>query len=176
MPEILDFGIIVPGSDLEPPDGYGALRDLGESVVAALTRPYVHLDAAALTSIANSATGTKVDLDTTVHNDTDYFSVTASVVTILQDGLYDLSAISTGINAGTTGIRETWISKNGVTTTLADARAADVVSFGASLTALNVPLQEGDTVQLCYAQVSGAARNTIHSADYVSRLVVRKVG
>lgn len=178
MPTILEpFGIKVPASDLEPPNGAGQIGDLGVSVSNALARPYVYLRASAATSIANSPNGTKVDLEETVHNDEDYFGVGSSIVTIQKDGLYRGFAWATGTTGGTAGVREAWIGKNGIASAIVDAVVDNQVTFGCNLAFDMEPLEFGDTLQLAYAQVSGAARNTKHgSGFYFAKLVVVKVG
>lgn len=177
MPTTLPpHGIKVPSSDLEPPAVSGII-DLGTSVNAALTRPYVHLEASAVTSIANSSTGTKINLANTVHVDSDHFGVGSSEVTILQDGLYRVSARANGTATGTTGSREAMVGKNGLTEFVVNSFVASQTQYSCTLEADMVPLLEGDTLALYYAQVSGSARNTVYTAGfYVDRLVVVKVG
>jgi hypothetical protein len=180
MPETLaPFDIEVMASDLEPADLYGTNRRLGESVNAALSRPYVDLRASAATSIAhNQAAFVKVALATTTYADVDYFGVSSSVVTILETGIYDLSAGS-GFASGSamgefalclnglafgTDIRR---FKPGVATVSAE-REATIAEPHYALTA-------GDTIQIGAYQfqtAGSAALNTI--AD--SRLLIRKVG
>lgn len=176
---LLPFRIDVPASDLEPPQLFELLRALGESTNAALRRPYVDLRATAATSIAhNQAAFVKVNLADEEHVDADYFGVGASVVTILEDGYYDISAGS-GFASGT-AFSEFAISWNGLAfnNKLRRFKPGIATSSAEREGSLFEPehfLVEGDTIQIgaYQSQTSGtAALNTIAT----SRLVVRKVG
>lgn len=135
--------------------------------------PYVALDAAAPTSVSNGGAVNKLNLATTVHLDDEFFSVAASVVTVLKAGLYDITGSAFFASSGTT--YSYWgmgVYKNGLASSVVsfykDETAIDEI--GVTVTRIMVPLAAGDTLQLGALQTSGAARNV--DGD----MVIRKVG
>lgn len=148
--------------------------------VRANIQPYVDLRASAATSILhNQGTYTKVNLATTVHNSgAAWFTVAASVVTIVQTGLYDIN-VRSGFASGS-AFEEFAVSLNG----LAFANAIDLFKPGSASTSSvmkgAIPISQyaltaGDTIQIGsfqFQSAGSAALNT--SAD--SRLLIRKTG
>lgn len=140
-------------------------------------QPYVTLLATGATSIPDTAANdTKVDLATTVHIDSGFYTVAASVVTITQDGLYDLNVRSGFSNM--TGKNQFSINLNGLgfATEIGQfdpgPQSTGPETMDGTITLLSYPLSAGNTIQLGAYQESGGAVST--SAD--SRLTVRKVG
>jgi hypothetical protein len=142
--------------------------------------PYVELVASAGTSIAANMADTKVNLATTVHNETDpFFIVAASVVTVNFAGLYDIHGAMTHGAVASPEAVEAAIWKNGLAgTRIARTSCAASNADGATM-ALNpsirrVALVEGDTIQLTAAQSSGGAVTSVNAAT--TRLLIEKVG
>lgn len=161
-------------SDNVPKD----VKALAEKVETYLYRPSVELTASALTSIAVSAY-TKVALATTSHLDggSAFFTVSSSVITIVQAGRYDLSAFCGFVTGGTAGNRYVAISKNGTAVHVSESGTASGNQEFLSVNAGEVTLAAGDTIQLVAFQSGNAGGlNTEHTANNVSRLMVRKVG
>lgn len=173
------FKIVKPASGAEPPNGYGALTDLADSVEDALSRPYCELTASAATSIPEDAV-TKVTLATTTHIDTDYFSVASSVITVTETGVYNVNALLGFATAGVTSQMQGLVVKNGLSgLVLAMYSVNAVVQATGTPTGEKHSLLAGDTIQLAaYHNASSGttAVNTAHSATVLSRLVVTKVG
>lgn len=168
------YGIEIPASDLEPADMYGVATRLGNSVEAALDRPYCELASAAVTSIPHNA-DTKVDLATTIHNDTDNFSVAASVVTILEAGRFDINFIDEFAFSTQFAFLRMFVSKNGLATTLGNATVDNTKQFGTSLVYMNVLLGVGDTLQAAAKQIQSSGTAALNMQN-VGRLIIRKVG
>lgn len=174
--------VLVPATFVGPFVDATHIKDARTEFVACgqPSAPYVDLNASAATSIPHN-TATKVNLATTVHLDDEFFSVSASVITVLKTGLYDVSAYA-GYATGTVGsIQEFYVGKGGLTNkTIADYYSEPSTSIVLTLSGLAVPLTAGDTLQLGAYQFQGsgsAALNTTHSAGVrVCRLMVRKVG
>lgn len=139
--------------------------------------PYVDLVSTAVTSIPHNA-ATKVNLATTAHNDDEFFTVAASVVTVLKAGVYDIEGIGGFATSGVTADLELAVGLNGLTALPGCHLAvSNVVLLIGRVGRMLVSLAAGDTLQLrCYQfQSSGsAAVNTVGSG--ASRLTVRKVG
>lgn len=180
MPTTTTHGFVKPTSDLEPADMYGVATRLADSAETYSLlyggQAYCELAATAATALGTAA-WTKVALATTVVNNTSYFMVSSSVITVLVAGRYDISAMA-GISGGASGIRSVAVSKNGLPDVgLSLSTVQDSTSTGhvGSPTGLAVSLAANDTIQL--AGFSAAASlSTTHTALYVSRLMIRKVG
>lgn len=137
--------------------------------------PYVELVATAATSIPHN-TVTKINLATTVHNDSEFFSVSGSVVTILKAGQYDLSSRMGFATAATAEFMQLIVQGSSAPSQRASATAHLVKELTATPNALSVILPAGETIQLNAYQFTGVAVNTAHTASFVSRLLIRKVG
>lgn len=138
--------------------------------------PYALIKASGTTSIPTFAAGqtTTISLPTTVHADTEYFTVGTDTITIVETGLYDISYANT-ITVGSPGA---WIG-TGVTknaTTYASLFAwtesgDDDWSFSVDTTHSGEALTAGDVLRL------GGYHNSASSKNASSgRLMVRKVG
>lgn len=186
MPSATSHGYPYPlgSDDLADTDLHiKALADFLQSLWANDPQPYCALEASAATSLTNSA-WTKINLATTVHNDTAYFSVSSSVITVLQAGIYSVNAwalgpSSSGVVTGAT------ISKNGLpgaggASNITQNLLTSASNFaGSSLTPtrLYFPLAANATIQLSMYQASGSAQNTAHTAgSQVAALTLIKVG
>lgn len=145
--------------------------------VRANVQPYCQIEASAATNIPQNAY-TKVDLATTVHTEASFFTVAASVITVIVTGIYDMSAWG-GFGGGSSGNRYFGFSKNGLTDhTPGEAGTVADTGFYTTISGLAVPLTAGDTIQLVAFQSGNAGGlNTWHSAGVnVARLAIRKVG
>jgi len=152
------------------------MKALAEAVEAVLYQPYCELVASAATTGILANTATKVNLATTVHNDTDFFSVSGSVITVLQAGKYNISARS---KVAISNRVDVVISKNGLYTAGGSVVLAASSGGGNGLWAgtpytEGEPLAANDTVELdLYLAGAGA---TDHSSSTISRLYIRKIG
>lgn len=171
----------LPWPDLgEQALGSSQIKALAEAldVAGVLYRPRVELLASAATTSIGNATETKVNLATTNHLDggSTYFTVSASVITVVQAGLYQISATA-GFSTGTvgTGAYVSILKSNATTRYLANA-----MGQAGSPIVLDYPLLANDQIQLVVYQDSGSGgKSTAHSTGaggQISRLMIRKVG
>lgn len=171
----------LPWPDLgDTANGSSQIKALAEALDAAglILKPRVELIASAATTSIGNATETKVNLATTNHLDggSTYFTVAASVITIVQSGVYDISA-NTGFSTSSvgTGAYATIFKSNATTRYLANTAGA----YG-SPNVQAIPLIANDTIELRVYQDSGSGgKSTDHSTGAggrVSRLMIRKVG
>jgi hypothetical protein len=170
------YGLVKP-LGAEAANGPGAIGALADSVEVALSRPYVELTAAAATTIPTGAY-TKVALATTSHlsGGSTYFTVASSVITIVQAGVYDLSAIGV-FGAGISGGRYFAISKNGTSDhTIGEVGVAAATDWYATINQSDITIAAGATIQLVAYQTGQANLNTIHTGSNAARLSIRKVG
>lgn len=171
--------VLVAGADtLSTTISAGNILDARNNYTKCGAAPEVELFAAAATGPLVTNTPTKVNLATTQRLDRDSFSVAASVVTIKEAGLYDISAYAgmTGTNftAGTVAIA--W---NGTTISLAQTLGTPTNGFWrASTHTLAWQLAASDTIQLLVTATHTGTVNTEHDVvtGKVSRLFIRKVG
>lgn len=165
MPTTLSNGVVVPSNDLEPADLYGVATRLGESTNEALEVPYVELTASAGT-VLTPGTYTKLTLATTVHLDSSAFSVASSVVTILEDGIYDIGANGRigNVTSDQKALKIVASAGSG-----AETRVDNVFALTAAPSALHVTYAAGTTVQ-----VQGLSQSAATS-DTGARLLIRKV-
>lgn len=148
--------------------------------------PWVMLEAAAATSTANNVY-TQLALATVVNRDRDYFTVSGSTITVLQTGLYDVSAMA-GYTAAAAGgtLRGMLVVANNTNlpnaapdgTAIIGPQSASTGAFIASSARQSVRLTANDTLKLALFQNTGGAVNS-HDAgvpDFAAHLTVRKVG
>lgn len=161
------------------PNGFTASSTVGAGNIKDARGPYqacggdydprVSLTASAVTSIGPG--WTKVNLATTDYIDEEFFSVTASVVTILVAGVFNISGY--GNHAGASTDRGVGISINGGDPNGNGIAHFQSVStnFAAAPVVIGKLLSAGDTVQLqCYR--GGGSDNTA----LPGRLLIMKVG
>lgn len=134
------------------------------------TAPYCVLVASVTTTAITVPK--KIDLATTEHVDSAFFSVAASVITILKSGIFDVGALS--MLTAAAGNMEISITKNGLTDTVAATRAGSVVQLRGTPSQSLVALNRGDTIQLTGESTNAAV--TSDGANFHSRLWIRKVG
>lgn len=134
--------------------------------------PYVTLEATAATSPTGETT---VALANNVHLDPDYFTVAANEVTVIYDGLYDVSALNHGnVTSGTKTSRIRLTGASGKILAMWKTGAA-ATSGGGSLSALGVDISAGQKVRLTWEDSNNAATQYV-AGELVSRLHIRKVG
>lgn len=139
--------------------------------------PYVLLEAAAATSVTTSGTEKKVDLATTSHLDPEYFSVSASVVTVKKAGTYKISAYGAYGVTGTQLDFSIW--KNGIGGTKLVSNSASgngLPSFKCTPFIDKVELAANETILLATTQNVASPQVTLHGANNIARLCVSKVG
>lgn len=153
----------------------------GTSWKRVMNPPRVDLSASAATNITPAGTFVKVALASTDYIDTDYFSVTGSVITVLQAGLYNIDGQSL-FSSGAATIISPAVIKNNTNLPhaspdglfVAETSVGGVRGF-LPLTRQRVALAANDTLQMALA-VSGATGNTTHTVGTrVARLQVIKV-
>jgi hypothetical protein len=143
--------------------------------------PYVTLSASATQTGIASATATKIDLSTITHLDQSYFTIAASVITVLKDGLYDLSAYvgATG-TLNSASAQTVAITRGGLSELIVSALVSGSnAQIRNAPSAQSFPLSAGNTLQLMVSVSTTAGTvSTVHSpaSGLVSRLTVRKVG
>lgn len=146
--------------------------------------PWVSLEASAATALTNGSY-TQIALATTINRDRDYFTVASNTITVLQAGLYDISAMAgvSGIGTGGTA-RAIMVVKNNTDIPTAAPNGLYVlhaangpVSFAIwTLAREPVQLAANDTLKLAILQNQGAV-NSYHAAGtFIAHLTVRKVG
>lgn len=143
--------------------------------------PCVVLTASAATTGIASATATKVNLATVTRQDRDYFTVAASIVTIVQAGLYDLSAFAAiSGTLSSTANQIIAFGRNGTTELLGSSTGPSTTSVKRESICLHdYPLGAGDTIQLVIAATTTAGTVTAQfdaASGTVARLSIRKVG
>lgn len=177
VPTSTRAGYILLGSVSVPASGGtpSVVTDVRQAMSTCGNRPYVALTPTAATSLVNG-TATKIAYATTFYIDSDFFSVASSVVTVLQDGLYDVgTSLAFSVTGGLYEALGLKVTKNGLPGTgigcswYEEVDAVDEASQ--TLTQMNIPLVAGDTLQVSGFQTSGGNRN----ADSNS-FTVRKVG
>lgn len=168
--------VLVPASFAGPFVNATHILDDRSSFDSCSGTPYVELEASAVTAITPASTYVKVNLDV-VRGDAAYFTVASSVVTVLQDGLYQCNAFG-GFDNGVSGDRYYAISKNGTSADHSPGEAGNVSStvYFCTLAAPPVRLVAGDTLQLVAYQTGQGSLNTIHQAANHCRMSIRKVG
>lgn len=172
--------VLVDGSDtLTHTITAGDILDARNNYFKCGAAPHVTLKAAANQTGIGNGVATKLDLATTEHLDRDYFTVSASVITIVQDGLYDLNAFIavtgtlTAASAHFLGITRggttEWIGHYLGPSTSSHIR--NTVSMG------SFPLSAGQTLRLT-VNVTGSPISTGYdvASGNICRLTVRKVG
>jgi hypothetical protein len=143
----------------------------------AVRQPMCRLKASATTSIPNAAKTTVTLATTDVNDDTLLYSVSGSVITVLQAGRYDIAGrghFGMGTDAQQAGFD---ITKNGTTFVLASDQAFHGDYTGATPVALGVTLAANDTIRLVGYQNTGSAQNMYHDValNLVADLMIRKV-
>lgn len=174
--------ILVPATFVGPFVNATHILDARNNYFKCGAAPYIDLVASAATTPLTSGAFNKVTLATTVHRDPDYFSVSASVVTILQDGLYDISAYA-GFASSTTlttnTVQSVGIGLGGLAVHLAqNAGSPGTQIYRGAPSTDSVALVATNTIQLNVLPTGAATIATEHNtgAGQVSRLVIRKVG
>lgn len=149
--------------------------------------PSVLLEASALTSSAN-ATYTQLALATVVNRDRAYFTVSGNTITVLQAGLYDISAQAGYSGVGTGGtVRGLAVLRNNTNlpnatpdgVAVIDSLTGPLGSWIATPARQSVVLAANDTLKMALFQNTGGPVNSFHSAAnpaFAAHLTVRKVG
>lgn len=167
--------VTVPASGGTP----STVSDTRQGVVLCDFRPFVDLRASGSTSVPHN-TATKIVLATTNHIDSAFFTVASSVVTIVQDGWYDIGAQAHYATSTVDTTMQFFFGKNGTSSGgLGKIVAGPVTDLAASINSHQYFLPAGTTVQLIgyQFQYTGAlAVATVHDANDISRLMIRKVG
>lgn len=174
--------VLVPTSFTGPFVDATHILDVRTNFVSCATpaaAPYIELQASAATTGLVSGVATKVNLATTVHNDSRYFSVAASVITVREAGIYDFSGFASIVGTLTAStIQAVVIGAGGTANSVVQVLSAPGGNaFRASPSAGSYTVAAGATFQL-NVFATGSALNTEHTAGtlIVSRLMIRKVG
>lgn len=185
--------VLVPATFAGPFVNATHILDVRNNYFKCGSAPWVSVEASAATSSGN-ATFTQNALATLVHNDRDFFTVTAGAtptITVLQAGLYDIGAQGGFLSIGTVGtLRSLRVLKNN--TNLPNAAPDGLIVADATLLhdsgeppssflvtpyRMQVPLAANDTIKMATSQDTGGAANTFYSAGvFHANLTVRKVG
>lgn len=173
--------VTVPASGGTP----SVVSDLAEVMVTCgrsqEAQPYVMLRATGVQSIPH-AVNTKINLPNTVHLDEDFFSVSASEITILQDGVYDGNAqCDMDLGAGTVASYLYYEINTGVGPSsfmaFIDRYAGglDVGDGYEDLTGMGIFLPEGTVIYLSQYQFQDVGTGPANTGGG-AHLMVRKVG
>lgn len=143
-------------------------------------QPYITLEAAAATNVFSPSTFQKVNLATTVNNDgTAWYTVSNSVITVVQAGVYRMSAqagINLGSSSGQPGIAITNAALTRAYTE--DVRYGPITSattlYGSVSREAEV-LAAGTQLMLAVCPSPGSSDTTIHSAAWIAKLTITKI-
>lgn len=180
VPDSTRAGYLILGHVTVPASGGtpSVVANLAETIVTCgrtdVAQPYALLTAAGTTTVpTGGATPTLITLATTTHLDSAYFTVASSVVTITEDGTYDI-----GWSLTLTGSPASWvgsgISKNGLAfaNLIAHMDIGDATTtYVVSTTHSGESLSAGNTLRLVGYQNSGSSKTASSG-----RLLIRKVG